>query len=32
MDCGRTYELGDYLEEIDEELWEKISRRDCDRA
>jgi len=32
MDCGRAYELVEYLEEIDEELWENISRRDCDRA
>ncbi len=32
MDCGRVFEIGDYIDEIDEELWERISRRSCDTA
>lgn len=32
MECGKKYEVRDYMDEIDEELWEQISRRSCDRA
>jgi hypothetical protein len=32
MDCGTGYDIGQYIDEIDEELWERISRRDCSRA
>jgi hypothetical protein len=32
MDCGKTYNISEYIEEIDEEMWEQISRRPCNRA
>lgn len=31
-ECGRQFEINDYIDEIDEELWEMISRRPSDRA
>jgi hypothetical protein len=30
--CGREFEIGQYLEEINEEMWEAISRRSCNRV
>jgi uncharacterized protein YbaR (Trm112 family) len=30
--CGRYYRINDYLNEIDEELWQLISSRRCDRV
>ncbi|MFN3481131.1 MAG: hypothetical protein ACK415_12220 [Thermodesulfovibrionales bacterium] len=30
--CGRDYRISEYLDEIDEQTWEKISGRSCDRA
>jgi len=30
--CGKVFSIKDYLDEIDEEAWEKISRRPCNRA
>ncbi len=30
--CGTEYPIGDYLQEIDDETWERISRRPCNRA
>jgi hypothetical protein len=32
MDCGKRYTVGEYVDEIDEKTWEKISRRSCNRA
>jgi hypothetical protein len=32
MDCGKRYTLAEYVDEIDEETWEKISNRSCNRA
>jgi len=32
MGCGRRFSLSEYIEEIDDETWEKISARSCDRA
>jgi hypothetical protein len=32
MECGRTYSIFEYAEEIDEATWERISSRPCDRA
>jgi hypothetical protein len=32
MDCGKRYTLTEYLDEIDEKTWEKISSRSCDRT
>jgi hypothetical protein len=32
MECGRMYLISDYIDEIDEELWEEISRRPSNRA
>jgi len=32
MDCGKSYPLGEYIDEIDQETWLKISLRNCDRA
>jgi len=30
--CGREFEIGQYLEEINEEMWEAISSRACNRV
>jgi hypothetical protein len=32
MDCGKRYTLAEYIDEIDEKTWEKISTRSCSRA
>jgi hypothetical protein len=32
MYCGRKYSLGEYINDIDPETWEKISTRACNRA
>jgi hypothetical protein len=32
MDCGKRYALAEYINEIDEKTWEKISTRSCNRA
>jgi hypothetical protein len=32
MDCGKRYMLAEYINEIDEKTWEKISTRSCNRA
>jgi hypothetical protein len=32
MDCGRSYGVAEYREEIDEETWELIARRPSNRA
>ncbi|MCS7203068.1 MAG: hypothetical protein NZ809_01265 [Thermodesulfovibrio sp.] len=31
-ECGAEFKISDYLDEIDEETWDMISRRSCDRA
>ncbi|WP_460176005.1 hypothetical protein [Thermodesulfovibrio hydrogeniphilus] len=31
-DCGAEFKISQYKDEIDEETWELISRRSCDRA
>jgi hypothetical protein len=30
--CGKDFSVKDYSDEMDEEMWEKISRRPCNRA
>ncbi len=30
--CGREFSISEYINELDEETWEKISRRPCNRA
>jgi len=30
--CGKEFPVKDYLAEIDDETWERISRRPCNRA
>jgi hypothetical protein len=32
MECGRRFSLSEYIDEIDDKTWEKISSRSCDRA
>jgi hypothetical protein len=32
MECGKEYKISDYIGEIDEETWERISLRPCNRA
>jgi hypothetical protein len=32
MDCGKKFTLGEYREELSEELWDKVSNRSCNRA
>lgn len=32
MDCGKSYAINEYMEEIDDELWEEISNRPSNRA
>jgi hypothetical protein len=32
MECGKEYPIKEYLDEIDEETWEIISFRQCNRA
>jgi hypothetical protein len=32
MECGKRYTVAEYLNEIDEKTWEKISSRSCNRA
>jgi hypothetical protein len=32
MECGRSYTIKEYLDEIDERTWEKLSYISCDRA
>ncbi|MGB9891782.1 hypothetical protein [Thermodesulfovibrio yellowstonii] len=31
-ECGAEFKVSEYLEDIDEETWEIISRRSCDRT
>jgi hypothetical protein len=30
--CGKDFPIKDYIDEMDEETWEQISRRPCNRA
>jgi hypothetical protein len=30
--CGKEFPVKEYLDELDEETWEKIARRPCNRA
>jgi len=30
--CGKDFLVKDYIDEMDEETWEKIARRPCNRA
>jgi hypothetical protein len=30
--CGKDFSIKEYSDQIDEEMWEKISRRPCNRA
>jgi hypothetical protein len=30
--CGKEFPITEYLDELDEETWEKIARRPSDRA
>jgi hypothetical protein len=30
--CGREYPVSEYIDELDEESWELIARRPCNRA
>jgi hypothetical protein len=32
MECGRLYSVHEYVDEIDEETWERIASRPCNRA
>lgn len=32
MNCGKAFTLDEYINEIDTETWERISRRSCDRV
>jgi len=32
MDCGKRYGIADYAEELDQETWDLISTRSCNRA
>jgi hypothetical protein len=32
MECSRVYSIHEYRDEIDEETWEKIAARPCNRA
>jgi hypothetical protein len=32
MDCGTKYSLQEYINEIDEKMWEEISSHPCDRV
>jgi len=32
MDCSKRFGLAEYVNEIDESMWEKIAGRSCDRA
>ncbi|MDA8240148.1 MAG: hypothetical protein M0Z67_07230 [Nitrospiraceae bacterium] len=32
MECGRRFGVAEYIEEIDEKTWEKISNRSCNRV
>jgi len=32
MDCGKRYGIADYLEELNQEIWDVISTRSCTRA
>jgi hypothetical protein len=32
MECGRRFGIADYIEEIDEKTWERISSRSCNRV
>lgn len=32
MECGRKFPINDYIDEMDEKLWEEISRRPSNRA
>ncbi|PKL51583.1 MAG: hypothetical protein CVV37_05670 [Nitrospira bacterium HGW-Nitrospira-1] len=32
MECSKRFGPGEYVHEIDEATWEKISSRSCDRA
>ncbi|MEW6002750.1 MAG: hypothetical protein AB1638_08920 [Nitrospirota bacterium] len=32
VECGRTFALNEFIDEIDNEMWEKISLRPCDRV
>jgi len=32
MGCDARYRISEYIDEIDEETWEVISRRPCNRA
>jgi hypothetical protein len=30
--CGKIFSIQDYVNEVDEDTWELISRRPCNRA
>jgi hypothetical protein len=32
MVCGKEFQVNDYLDEIDDQMWEIISRRSCNRV
>jgi uncharacterized Zn finger protein len=32
MDCGRMFPVKEYIDEMDEEMLERISLRPCDRV
>ncbi|MEC4677092.1 MAG: hypothetical protein VST72_09285 [Nitrospirota bacterium] len=32
MDCGKKFNVSEYIDEIDEKTWERIAGRSCDRA
>lgn len=30
--CGREFPVKEYIDELDEDMWESIARRPCNRA
>jgi len=32
MECGKEYDIQEYIDEIDERMWERLSCMPCDRV
>jgi hypothetical protein len=32
MECGREFNVSEYIDEIDSDTWDKIALRPCNRA
>jgi len=32
MECGATYKIEEYINELDARAWERLSNRTCDRV